>query len=120
AVSLRDRYKEQMEEMRKELEESSEKTNGDSPDVESLKRKEEALKNKINSYEKLYDMQSDLEIILSKIQPKMHSFTTENIRNEYGIIDEFDSTLDEVINVCKELKNKLPNKNIIEGEIVNE
>lgn len=122
AINLRDRYKEQLEEMRKELEESSNKVNVnvDKSELESLKRKEEVLKNKINSYEKMYDMQSKLEMVLSTIQPKIHSLKTENITNDYGIVDELDSTLNEVIKVCEELKNILHNKNIIEGEIVND
>lgn len=120
AISLRDRYKEQLEEMRKELEQHRDLPKQNDSEIESLKKKEDMLKGKINSYEKLYDIQSNLEMILSAIQPKMHSFKTENIKNEYGVIDEFESTLDEVIKVCNKLKNKLPNKNIIEGEIVNE
>ncbi|HSH25381.1 MAG TPA: DUF3102 domain-containing protein [Massilibacterium sp.] len=120
AVSLRDRYKEQLEEMRQELERSSDKPKNNDHEIESLKQKEEVLKSKINSYEKLFDIQTNLEMILSTIQPKIHLLRTENIKDEYGIIDEFDSTLDEVIKVCKEFKNRLPNKNIIEGEIVNE
>lgn len=121
AVSLQQRYKEQMEEMRKELNNSSKaKNNVDDSEIEKLEVREKNLRNKIDSYEKLYDMQSHLEMILSTIQPKIHALRTESITNEYGIIDEFDSTLDEVIKVCNELKNKLPNKNIIEGEIVND
>jgi len=120
AINLRNRYKEQLEEMRKELNESSNDVHLDDSEYESLKLKEENLRRKINSYEKLYDMQSDLELILKTMQPKIHSLRTDDIRNEYGIIDEFDSTLNEVIKVCKELKNRLPDKNIIEGEIVND
>src|SRR5699024_2338757 len=52
AISLRDRYKEQLEEMREELKQSSDSPKPDDSELESLKQKEELLKNKINSYEK--------------------------------------------------------------------
>lgn len=117
AVNMRDRYKEQLEEMRKELNQSSK---ADDSAVNHLKEKEKRLKEKIGSYEKLYDIQSNLEIVISTISSKAHFFKADDIKNEYQVIDEFDSTLNEVIKVCNELKNKLPDKNIIEGEIVNE
>lgn len=122
AVGLMDYYKEQLEEMRKELNNISSSNNNsgkvDESEVKRLEEKEKMLKSKINSYDKLFDIQSNLEIVLSQIQSKKHSLKFENIKNEWGIIDELDGTLDEVIKVCKELKKQLPDKNIIEGDVI--
>src|SRR5699024_3041342 len=92
AVNLQNRYKDQMEEMRKEL----------------------------KSIEKINDVQFHLDDVISQISTKTHSLDVNELLNDYQVLDDFESTINEVINVCKELKNKLPNKNIIEGEIVNE
>lgn len=120
AISLRDRYKEQLEEMREELESSRKRQELDHTELDRLKQKEENLKNKIDSYEKLFDIQTNLDMILTTIQPKMHKLKIGEIKNEFGIVDEVESTLDEVIRVCNELRDRLPNKIIIEGEIVND
>lgn len=118
-------YKKQNEELRDELDELSNRlkqrqsTSGNKNETEKLKQEEERLKSKISEYNKLYDVQFHLEQVISIMAPKIHSLRTENIRNEHGIIDEFESTLNEVINICESAKDKIPNKNIIEGEIVN-
>src|SRR5699024_4985505 len=117
AVNLQKRYKDQMEEMRKELNETDIK-GGDEED--RLRKREKTLKNKIKSIEKINDVQFHLDDVISQISTKTHSLDVNELLNDYQVLDDFESTINEVINVCKELKNKLPNKNIIEGEIVNE
>src|SRR5699024_2727109 len=117
AVNLQKRYKDQMEEMRKELNETDNK-GGDKED--RLRKREKTLKNKIKSIEKINDVQFHLDDVISQISTKTHSLDVNELLNDYQVLDDFESTINEVINVCKELKNKLPNKNIIEGEIVNE
>src|SRR5699024_4950449 len=113
AVNLQKRYKDQMEEMRKELNETDIK-GGDEED--RLRKREKTLKNKIKSIEKINDVQFHLDDVISQISTKTHSLDVNELLNDYQVLDDFESTINEVINVCKELKNKLPNKNIIEGE----
>ena len=122
AQSLRDRYKEENKQLREELKKASVSVNenGDDSKKQELKKEEERLKNKVGEYDKLYDIQCNLEQIISAISPKIHAIKTDFVKNEYGIIDDFESTLNEVIKVCENAKGKLPNKNIIEGEIVND
>src|SRR5699024_11109544 len=117
AVNLQKRYKDQMEEKRKERNETDIK-GGDEED--RLRKREKTLKNKIKSIEKINDVQFHLDDVISQISTKTHSLDVNELLNDYQVLDDFESTINEVINVCKELKNKLPNKNIIEGEIVNE
>ena len=117
AVRLQNRYKEQMEEMRKEL---TNKGVAETKEVERLKSEEKCLKRKINSLEKLHDVQTHLEIVISQITTKTHSLNITDLRNEYQVLDDFEKTLDEVIGICNQLKGKLPNKNTIEGEIIND
>lgn len=122
AQRLKDRYEEENKQLREELKKASVsvKENGDDSKKQELKKKEERLKNKVDEYDKLYDIQCNLEQIISAISPKIHAIKTDFVKNEYGIIDDFESTLNEVIKVCENAKGKLPNKNIIEGEIVND
>jgi len=122
AQRLKDRYKEENKQLREELKKASVsvKENGDDSKKQELKKEEERLKNKVGEYDKLYDIQCNLEQIISAISPKIHAIKTDFVKNEYGIIDDFESTLNEVIKVCENAKGKLPNKNIIEGEIVND
>lgn len=117
AVRLQNRYKEQMEEMRKEL---TNKDVAETKEVERLKSEEKRLKRKINSLEKLYDVQTHLEIVISQVTTKTHSLNITDLRNEYQVLGDFEKTLDEVIGICNQLKDKLPNKNTIEGEIIND
>ncbi|MFA1821196.1 DUF3102 domain-containing protein [Virgibacillus oceani] len=123
AQRLRDRYKSENEQLRKELDNLSnsiKSKDGDESELKEMKEKEFKLKRKIDEYDKLYDIQTNLEHIISVIAPKIHAVKKENVTNEFGIIDDFESTLDEVIRICDEAKGKLPDKNIIEGEIVND
>ena len=117
AVRLQNRYKEQMEEMRREL---TNKGVAETKEVERLKSEEKCLKRKINSLEKLHDVQTHLEIVISQVTTKTHSLNITDLRNEYQVLDDFEKTLDEVIGICNQLKDKLPNKNTIEGEIIND
>lgn len=117
AVSLQKRYKKQMEEMREELNKTSVKG---SDEENRLKEREKALKNKIKSIEKINDVRTHLDGVISQISTKTHSLDVDGLLNDYQVLDDFESTLNEVINVCNQLKDKLPNKNIIEGEIVND
>src|SRR5699024_7373249 len=117
AVNLQKRYKDQMEEMRKE---HNEKEIKGREEEDRIKKREKTLKNKIKSIEKINDVQFHLDDVISQISTKTHSLDVNELLNDYQVLDDFESTINEVINVCKELKNKLPNKNIIEGEIVNE
>lgn len=117
AVRLQNRYKEQMEEMRREL---TNKGVAETGEVERLKSEEKRLKRKINSLEKLHDVQTHLEIVISQVTTKTHSLNITDLRNEYQVLDDFEKTLDEVIGICNQLKDKLPNKNTIEGEIIND
>lgn len=119
AVSLQNRYKEQLEEMRSELE-NRQTNNNDDSELKELERKEKTLKNKISAYQKIYDMQTELDHVLNIIQPKMNNLKTNEIKNEHEFLSEFEMKLNEVMNVCNEMLDKLPNKNIIEGEIVDE
>src|SRR5699024_1960305 len=64
AVNLQKRYKEQMEEMRKELNETDIK-GGDEED--RLRKREKTLKNKIKSIEKINDVQFHLDDVISQI-----------------------------------------------------
>src|SRR5690625_3663940 len=117
AISLQKRYKEQMEEMRRELEESNSKGNHE---IDSLKKKESALKSKIKTMEKLNDVKTNLEVIISELSTKTHSIDVNEVINEHEFLVDFDLTIDEVINLCNALKNKLKDKNIIEGAVIND
>lgn len=119
AVSLQNRYKEQLEEMRSELE-NRQTNNNDDSELKELERKEKTLKNKISAYQKIYDMQTELDHVLNIIQPNMNNLKTNEIKNEHEFLSEFEMKLNEVMNVCNEMLDRLPNKNIIEGEIVDE
>jgi len=117
AISLQKRYKEQMEEMRRELEETNSKGNHE---IDSLKKKESALKSKIKTMEKLNDVKTNLEVIISELSTKTHSIDVNEVINEHEFLVDFDLTIDEVINLCNALKNKLKDKNIIEGVVIND
>lgn len=120
----RDFYKKQSEELREELNKLSDsvKNNGevDDSNYQELKQKEERLKTKINESHKLYDLQNNLEQMISVLSPKEHIINFEKIGDQYELLNDFETTLNEVINICESFKGKLPNGNIIEGEIIDE
>lgn len=123
AQRLRDRYKEENDELRRELNELSDsikKNSFDDSELQKLREEEERVRNKLKDYETLHDIQFSLEEIIGVLAPKIHSIKKENVNYDYEIASEFESILSEVINICEVAKSKLPNKNIIEGEIVDE
>src|SRR5699024_1270004 len=90
AVNLQKRYKDQMEEMRKELNETDIK-GGDEED--RLRKREKTLKNKIKSIEKINDVQFHLDDVISQISTKTHSLDVNELLNDYQVLDDFESTI---------------------------
>lgn len=125
AVSLQKRYKEQMEEMRKELNdihgelERQPKANIDKTELNRLKEEEERIKRRLDSYEKMHNIQTLFENTMAeviKVNKRLHIDTGVDLWK----IEEYESCLNDVIDLCEKLKKGLPDQNIIEGEIVND
>src|SRR5699024_3357476 len=118
AVNLQKRYKEQMEEMRKELKETdikggdeeerlrkrekirkeiNEKDIKGDDEEDRLTKRKKTLKNKIKSIEKINDVQFHLDDVISQISTKTHSLDVNELLNDYQVLDDFESTINEVI-----------------------
>lgn len=119
-------YKEQNEELRNELkqleqmikDEQQERPNSDL--LEELKESEEKLKEKINETYKFHELQSNLEQLLSMVLPLEHTINFDKLKDEHEMVSTFESTLDGLVDWCNDIKEKLPNNNIIEGEFIDE
>lgn len=110
--------REELERLDKERQELSRKSIDDSR-LECLRERERQLNEKINQSYKLHELQSEMEKFISVISPAKHTINFGRISNEHDLLESFEMTLDGIIKICQEYKGMLPNKNIIEGEILN-
>lgn len=125
AVSLQKRYKEQLEEMRDELNkahnelQNRSKSDTNDSELEHLKKKEDAIKRRLDSYEKIHQIQTLFENVILEVE-RLKNKLHVDVGIDSWKVEEYENCLNNVINLCEDLKYDLPNKNIIEGEIVND
>jgi len=122
---LSERYKLDNEQLRNELNQVHDQLkNGnkgklDTSKLEQLKEQEQKIIMRLDTYDKMHHIQTLLENTMSEVVKNKSKL---NIGGDIEVwkIEEFERCLDEVESMCHELREILPNKNIIEGEIVNE
>lgn len=122
---LSERYKQDNEQLRNELNQvhdqlkSGNKDKIDTSKLEQLKEQEQKITMRLDTYDKMHHIQTLLENTMSEVVKNKSKL---NIGGDIEVwkIEEFERCLNEVENMCRELREILPNKNIIEGEIVNE
>lgn len=117
-------YKEQYEEMKEELKDLEDQLNNreeySTEAIRVLEEKKELLFRSLNQVNKLFQLMEVLDEFMPEVISKTKTINFNEVRNETEILNEIEMTVDSVMDWCKEIKGKLPDKNIIEGEIVND
>ena len=116
-------YKNQNEELRSEIKQLENKikssiVNNDEPEVEKLQQKKAQIINELNSTEAIISSQNKIETFISEISSLTYTKDFINISAHSELIESFELTLESLEKWIQDVKTKLPNKNIIEGDLI--
>lgn len=116
-------YKNQNEELRSEIKQLENKikssiVNNDESEVEKLQQKKAQIINELNSTEAIISSQNKIETFISEISSLTYTKDFINISAHSELIESFELTLESLEKWIQDVKTKLPNKNIIEGDLI--
>lgn len=117
-------YKEQNEELRGEIKNledlvAKQKTETNQQESETTKKQIEVLEEKIVSTQRIYELHEKAEDLIHCFSPIKYSNDFKQIENNRKLLSVFENTLDGIERWCSEMRDELPNKNIIEGDFTN-
>ncbi|MCT1194333.1 DUF3102 domain-containing protein [Lactococcus lactis] len=116
-------YKNQNEELRSEIKQlenqiKSSRVNNDEAEAEKLQQKKTQIINELNSIEAVISSQKKIETFISEVSSLTYTKDFINISAHNELIESFELTLESLEKWIQDVKTKLPNKNIIEGDLI--
>ncbi|MCT1174413.1 DUF3102 domain-containing protein [Lactococcus lactis] len=116
-------YKNQNEELRSEIKQlenqiKSSRVNNDEAEAEKLQQKKSQIINELNSIEAVISSQKKIETFISEVSSLTYTKDFINISAHNELIESFEVTLEFLEKWIQDVKTKLPNKNIIEGDLI--
>lgn len=114
-------YKKQNEELRsemKQLENKIKNSKDNDVDLEVFQKQKQQIISELNSISSIIEYQNKIEKFISEVSSLTYTKDFINVSSSNELVESFENTLDSLEKWINDVKTKLPNKNIIEGELI--